>query len=51
MTKKAIKNTIELVGVCAVFPKRGGLGIKNFKDIAKAFGLKLWWRFRQQSSH
>lgn len=28
----------------------GGLGIRSFDDMAEAFEIKLWWRFRQQSS-
>ncbi|KAH9750075.1 reverse transcriptase domain-containing protein [Citrus sinensis] len=28
----------------------GGLGIRSFDDMAEAFEMKLWWRFRQQSS-
>ncbi|KAH9750080.1 zf-RVT domain-containing protein [Citrus sinensis] len=28
----------------------GGLDIRSFDDMAEAFEIKLWWRFRQQSS-
>ena len=28
----------------------GGLGIRSFDDMAEASEIKLWWRFRQQSS-
>ena len=28
----------------------GDLGIRSFDDMAEAFEMKLWWRFRQQSS-
>lgn len=26
------------------------MGLRNFKDISKSFGIKLWWRFRIQDS-
>ena len=28
----------------------GGLGIRRFEEVLRAFGIKLWWRFREQSS-
>ena len=28
----------------------GGLGIRNFKEVLRAFTIKLWWRFREQNS-
>lgn len=30
--------------------KEEGLGIRKFKDIANAFSIKLWWRYKQQNS-
>ena len=30
--------------------EEGGLGVRKFNDVASAFSLKLWWRFRSQSS-
>ncbi|XP_042000002.1 uncharacterized protein LOC121749503 [Salvia splendens] len=28
----------------------GGLGIRKFKEVLRAFNIKLWWRFREQNS-
>lgn len=28
----------------------GGLGIRRLKDTVEAFGVKMWWRFREQES-
>ncbi|XP_042012191.1 uncharacterized protein LOC121760618 [Salvia splendens] len=28
----------------------GGLGIRKFKEVLRAFSLKLWWRFLEQNS-
>lgn len=30
--------------------EEGGLGVRSFEDMATAFELKLWWRFREQTS-
>src|SRR4051812_48243924 len=47
----AVKDYTGLIGTDAVYlPKRGGLGLRNFRDLSKAFGVKLWWRFRSQNS-
>lgn len=35
---------------CCLPTNEGGLGLRSFKDISKAFGLKLWWRFRMQKT-
>src|SRR4051812_46375695 len=36
--------------ICCLPQDEGGLGLRNFKDVANAFSLKLWWRYRSQSS-
>ena len=28
----------------------GGLGLRKFKEVLRAFTIKLWWRFREQNS-
>ena len=28
----------------------GGLGIRRFEEVLRAFSIKLWWRFREQNS-
>lgn len=30
--------------------ERGSLGLRNFADISKTYGIKLWWRFRESKS-
>lgn len=30
--------------------EEGGLGLRNVADVANAFVIKLWWRFRKQES-
>nr|XP_027127799.1 uncharacterized protein LOC113743944 [Coffea arabica] len=35
--------------LCAA-KEEGGVGFRSLSDVARAFSVKLWWRFRQQSS-
>lgn len=30
--------------------EEGGLGLRQISDVAKAFTIKLWWRFKQNNS-
>lgn len=30
--------------------KEGGLAVRRFTEVLRAFNLKLWWRFREQNS-
>lgn len=42
---------IGLAGLNVAFSMlKGGLGIREFKDVDLAFGMKLWWRPRQKNS-
>lgn len=40
-------NIIGLNGKRCFPHEEGGLGIRGFEDISKAFAYKLWWTFRQ----